>query len=142
MFIKIRTDLGTERVINTDNIAFIDSASKLTCLMELKSHAGFDIKIGLGIDDFLKVVKGEALFSDLYIDQGYQKTIENSSKELDNLKFNEETPESKERLEEFKEELKPKPIPTFSKKKLNDEAKLLVKEVINKETVDTQSDVW
>lgn len=142
MKILIRTDLGTQRIIETDDIAFADAASSRATLLELKSKPGFDFKVGVGIEDFLKVIKGEAVFSDLYIDQGYQKTLENSSDELEKLEFNEETSESKERLAEFKKELKPlkslKPA-TFSKK-----SQVVEKEIINKseKEVDSASDVW
>jgi len=136
MLILIRTDLGTMRLINTDNISYVDAVSSMSCKLELKSNPGFDVRIGMGIEDFYKVVKGEAEFLDLYVDQGYQKTIENSSKELGSLEFKEETDESKERLEEFKKELKPlrslKPS-TFSKNKA---------ELPAKKEVDTISDTW
>jgi len=139
MLILIRTDLGTMRIINTDDISYVDAVSPLISKLELKSKPGFDIRIGLGIEEFYKVVKGEAEFLDLYIDQGYQKTIENSSEELGSLEFKEEDAESLERLEEFKKELKPvkslkslKPN-TFSKNKA---------ELPAKKEVDIQSDTW
>jgi len=127
MLILIRTDIGLMRLINTEDIAYADALGSQSINIELKSKPDFVFKIGMGIENFYKVVKGEAEFMDLYVDQGYQKTIENSSKELESLEIKPETVESKKDLEEFKETLKPlKPISTFSKKKANDEAKTVV----------------
>jgi len=137
MHILIRTDLGLERIINTDDIMYVDSLNKHTSILEISSKPGFEMRIGMGISDFLRVMGGEYTFSDLYVDQGYQKTIENSSEELGSLEFKEETKESLERLEEFKEEIKPqKAPPTFSKKKEND----IIKE--EKKVVDKSNTPW
>lgn len=134
MHILVRTDLGTQRILSTGDIAYVDALNKNAVTLELISKPGFDFRIGMGIESFLKVMNGEEKFEDLYIDQGYQKTIENSSDELAKLEFGKETPESLERLEEFKKELTPardlNSPPSFSKKKKNDEQK--VKEVVDK----------
>lgn len=151
MFILVRTDLGTQRILSTEDIAYVDALNKNTVVLELLSKPGFDIRIGMGVESFLKVINGEEKFQDLYIDQGYQKTIENSSEELEKLEFGKETPESLERLEQFKEELTPnkvvqkeiiarkteEEIPTFSKKLQIDAEKLKEANV-----VDEASDVW
>jgi len=135
MHILVRTDLGILRILNTEDITVVDG-SGVYSTVTLKSHPDFPFKVALGIKDFYEVLLGKADFFDLYIDD---KLVEDSSEktQLDEVleaQIKEETPESLDKLEEFKKGLKPlkelKPA-TFSKKK-----------VAIKKEVDTQSDTW
>lgn len=146
MFILIKTDTGTQRIISTDNIAFVDGTSADRCSLYLKSAPDFEIRVGMNIKDFVKVLNGETSFQDLYKFEGVysehktdsltkagvlpEKPVETSKEEIEEVKkeFVEGTNLVKASTitTVIKEEEKPlydlSNIPSFSKKKIKDQA--------------------
>jgi len=70
MFILLKTDTGSLRTINTDDISYLDGSEGSATKLYLKTFPEFPIRVGMVIRDLHKVVAGEAEFFDLYKMEG------------------------------------------------------------------------
>lgn len=152
MFILLKTDTGSLRTINTDDISYLDGTDKSSTKLFLKTFPDFPIRVGMTIKDLHKVINGEVDFFDVYVDQGFAehddtvlqdkglvKNEKASDEEVDQVKkeFLAGKRLVKGELGEAKT-VDPSEIPTFSKKKKKDVAKKVEK----KEVTETASSVW
>jgi len=141
MFILIKTDTGSKKVINTEDISFVDAPSSSISVVYTKSNPDFPNRVEMNINDFVKVLNGEAKYEDLDKTSGKYTEFQDESKIELAGPIKDSTPSE---LEEVKKEIsrglvgapgkavsiKPEPsmvevaakIPTFSKKVKKDKA--------------------
>jgi hypothetical protein len=141
MFILIKTDTGARKVINTEDISFVDAPSSTISVIYTKTNPDFPIRVEMNIKDFVRVISGEVEFDALDKTAGKYTEFQDESKiEL----VGPVKPSSPEEIDEVKKEIseglvgapgksvsiKPEPtmvevaakIPTFSKKVKKDKA--------------------
>jgi hypothetical protein len=66
MFIKIQTELGSNRIINTNDVDYVEEVKKNTCSLLLKTHPDFPIRIKLSLNDMLDVLNGVVKFDEVF----------------------------------------------------------------------------
>jgi len=134
MHILIKTDTGNFRIINTDNISFIDGNEKKYAKVYMKDQLDFPIRVGMNIENLYEVILGKKDFFELYKEDGVYSTY---TCEGDEKPVNVEATieEKKEFEKEFKSgktlvgamgesvSVKSDEIPSFSKKKKIDKEK-------------------
>jgi hypothetical protein len=121
MLVYLRTDVGLHRLINTDDVSFVESQGDKSSRIYLRTQLDFPVRVDLGLKDLHLVLKGEKEFDEVYLPpkvdvyQDDARTIKELNKEV-------QPPVVAEKVEVQQTRTPSAPakveVPTFSKKKI------------------------
>lgn len=134
MYIFLETEIGLKRIINSQEVFFVEGTGESACRVYLKQTPDMPVRLSISIEDFYKVLKGEADFFSFYKTKGVFAAYQDDSlQKAGFLKDGKSSPEEIAKVQEefikegrklvsgtfkeVKEEVKSEPIPSFSKKK-------------------------